>query len=142
MRIQLGTLVLAAGAAAQEPPTGLELRAEREVQTSERFRAETARHFDRGNLRHRVRFSVTRRHATAEEAARHALEQAAQLRSADGTVRFIAEANGREAGFALLDAVVSEAEVRPEGLVTRHRYTLLGGAFTRLDPAQSPSKPS
>ncbi|MGF1450261.1 MAG: hypothetical protein ACFB20_12710 [Opitutales bacterium] len=137
MRIQLGKLVLAAGSAAQEPPTDLTLRAQREVQTAERFRAETAKHIDRGNLRHRVRFSVTRRHVSAEEATRHALEQAALLRSADGTVRFIAEANGREAGFALLDAVVSEAEVRPEGLITRHRYTLLGGAFTRLGPAQA-----
>jgi hypothetical protein len=135
MRITFSDTILAAGLAAAEPAVDLRIEARRESQTTERFRAETARIIDRGNVRHRVRFEVSRRHASAEAAARHALGHAASLGGVGAVAVFTAEDGPRQARFFLHDAVVVEAEVRPAGQLTFHRYELLGGALTRQPPA-------
>ena len=137
MKILLGQLILARGLTHRESPRQFSLATRRETQAAGALRASEAAVFDRGNAHTEVKFTVAKRHESAECALRFAAAHPQVLAQAGGGLIFVSEDGSQVAEVFLPDAVLRELRCVPAGLVTETVYEFIGGALTTTPPTGS-----
>jgi len=129
MKITYAQLTLARGEAYNEEPVGLRVESAHEVQELRYLRASQQSAANRGNLRSRVSFSVTRRHASEADALRFSLTHPAQFPIGSGQpLRIDAENHRKRTSFTLQQAVPVDIRSSASGPITATAYEFLGGA--------------
>ena len=131
MKISIGTVILAGGAAVDEQPYDFSISNTRLIQMANTIRGETTQGFDRGNQRTSLEFRVVKRHESAEAAETFVIEHAAQLKNL-GTDLVITEEPSQQM-YTLNDAVISTVECSFEGIASFHFYKIIGGNFRRYE---------
>lgn len=131
MKVLFEDKVLARGLEFHESPIRLRVLGNREIQKMLRLRAGAVKTVDRGNHETSIRFDLTRRHCSEEDAAMHVLEHASALEGCRGVVLFTHEGEGKTT-LRLSDACVKRIESEVSGITTRHSYELVGGTLERI----------
>lgn len=130
MKVYLGATTLAGGN--REAASGFSVEEIRQVQTIDYVRGTYGGAVSRGNIRHVVRFSVSRVHADLETAMEFVLDHPESIPE---TGLLHIETNTGTGDRWIADAVL--AEIRLDqfiGVHTRHTYTLIGGQVLTTDP--------
>jgi hypothetical protein len=134
MKILLGQMVLARGLAHRESPRQFSLATRRETQAAATLRVSEATVFDRGNAHAEVKFTIARRHDSAECALRFAATHPQCLAQASGGLIFVSEDGSQIAEIFMPDAVLRTLHCVPTGLVTNTAYEFIGGGLTTQPP--------
>lgn len=108
---------------------------DRLIEPAQFLRAEAGKFYDRKNRTTTVTFSVTRLHATLQDAELFLLTHESAMPRA-GLVTFTARSDAdEELSRYLADALVSVAEATYTGVASRHFYKITGGLLLTAPPA-------
>lgn len=124
MEISLCNIPLVRGKSHCEKVDNLNIKSTKALQVSSLLRARAVKVFDRGNLKTVVTFDNTRRHTNNEAATAFAMSHAKELSLAHGDVTF--KADSGLVSFSLRDASVRVSESQIDGVLSKHRYEIVG----------------
>lgn len=130
MKIWLGTVQIASGD--REGPSGFTLDQDRLVQAVDYIGEDYGANLARRQRRHTIQFTVSRLHATEEEAEAFVLEHADTV--PDSGTLTIETTNGRVSRWIADVACARVSCVEWVGLHTRWAYTLIGGRVLTQNP--------
>jgi len=112
-------------------PLDLDIRPERQVQISKRFRATAIRARNRYNIQTTVSFNVARLHDGPSTAESFALDHITDV-PAEGTIYFEEMAGDGLIRRKMDNAIVTSWPIKVKGATTQHSYTIVGGIIEKV----------